>query len=302
MKERHRMEAPDYEALILGDKPITITQYATYVLSHPGIKQALIKINAYKDTADRMIDSINGMMDIGLLPIQLYNADEQAAVVDMIKDMEGLKQVALNRISESLRPNSPSRFLFSALCGFVDKDRNKDTLRELSITVFKEFTYAQPYRHFLLTGLMPFNIQRGSAMTMGREEEVLTVFSMFIWQVMYHKYENIFGFPMQSPQKSTPQNMFMCKSRSSFLETHAKYIRLDNNGPLHLLLNTPTWGTISVDDEACLDQEYASFLSENRPGIFVAVYVCAFCGSAITEHDFVAHGKSICIFCFNVKK
>ncbi len=249
------METNYHESLILEDKPITIRQYATYVLSHPEIKRALEKIKTYQQTADRLIDSLHGMMDTETFPIIIYSEEEIVCLGDVVKDMESLKKTALERIMEPIKPNftitHPGKegglgaSTRATLHGFM-RERNSSTLAHLSLSVFKQFTMTPGFSDYLTTGAIPFISPPTSPMA--PQIEMQTVFSLFIWVVMYHKDEESFNFSSKHGD-----NHYMTLHRPTFLTKFKEQIRLDGEGSISLVFDDPLWGRIRIKDHPTQD-------------------------------------------------
>ena len=295
------MEPTDYESLLLEDKPITIRQYATYVLSHPEIKQTLHKIKTYQQTADRLIDSLHGMIDTEMLPIIIYSEDERVALECLIKDMEAVKRVGLTRITEPIQPKfiikslGPERGLppstCSSICTFI-QERSGTTLANVSLSLFKHFTLTPVFSDYFITGEIP-RISPATCM-MEAEEELLAVFSLFLWEVMHYKCEESFNF--SGKRAGDP---YMSVHRPSFLAQYKEQIRLDGTGSIRLLFDDPLWGKITIEghmtqDPLSLTGETLAIIRANpRTSSSLA---CDYCGARLTT-TWLSESDERILFC-----
>lgn len=298
------MHSNDYESLILSGGDITIRQYASYVLSNPQVKEAINKFYTYRETADRMIDSLQGMIDTGETPFPLANEGEKEAFCDMAKDMEHLKKLAFVRIISTLSSIYSEEYctikmarkrgmcqlqpLRTEAINAYSKEMTIELLEKRCHELFFEFAVTQPFSDYLFTGKIPY-IQRGSTF-FNAQEELIGVFCLFLWLMRIEK---------TSLGSHIAPTLFENKHCFDLLQNFNEHIKLDHSGEIQLLFDHTSWGLIRVDNAyyTAVDIDTLDCLVERFYPQPIYSKACSQCLGQCVKKPYLVRDEGKTIFC-----
>jgi len=232
---KHYMES-DCETRILKGEPITIREFARYILTQLQVKKILGSFYAYRDTVDRLHQ---------LLAATTSADDKGRAVQRISTDLALLKNVELTRIVRTSLPFNaePGRlkWAFTEASKAFMAERTLDNLEPLCLCLFLLFCDSNVFSEYLLSGKLPHHVQKNSALD--NEQELLAVFCLFLWLLLVQKDGEQFIYINTAELKG----MNVSESNERFIVLYGRYIQLDSDqAPIRLLFDNYRWTRLQI--------------------------------------------------------
>lgn len=304
----------DYETLRLNKIPVTIRQCAEYTLSLPMVEEALCKFYAYQRTVDRLIDTLVGMHDTDMLPIKLYDKEDESIFAEIPKDMETLKETALERIMLPLVKNFTKKRYQTELAQHdqivstrdyavirwvqqsMDLYKEKpcsELLRKYHLVLFRQFTLTRVFQKYILNCEIPFLKKGGAGCT--QREELSQVFCLFLWMTLhdsehisielgYHpNYQVVTSKTTSLAEEEIMSRAMMAGNRHRLLLKHKDEIRLDGTGTIRLSFDDMVWGGVTIDNETtCRVVNKSLFSLLKGPRVEPIPKICTHCAKLLS--------------------
>ena len=176
------------ELLVPVDIRRTIDQFAHYVLDDPKVKAFIEKFTTYQKTNDKLIDSLEELIDSAGLTFD--NEEELKVAREFLRNAEARKNETLRKLIVDIEPLGD---VITGLPVFDAISKNNIRRRErlaiasqsdVPLLVFREFALSDEFKDYLFKGSVPWMSSAYFAKDMDLAQQKYMVFATFVWAAM----------------------------------------------------------------------------------------------------------------------